>query len=30
MSGELSNKSKTKKFGFDAENGSIVRIKNLS
>jgi hypothetical protein len=29
-SSDLGNKSKTKRFGFESETGSIVRIKNLS
>ena len=30
ISGDNSVKSKAKRFGFESENGSIVRIKNLS
>jgi hypothetical protein len=30
ISGDHSVKSKAKRFGFESENGSIVRIKNLS
>ena len=30
ISGDNSVKSKGKRFGFESENGSIVRIKNLS